>query len=108
MGSDNKMIKLTSLISLTYASRVGYHQNSVLDKPLKMCSTDPMTGYTRDGRCAHVAYDYGTHTVCAEMTQEFLDFTKSVGNNLSDPNPRYGFPGLNQVIDGVSALGGGC
>lgn len=63
--------------------------------PLKVCSKDPMTGYTRDGTCRTRPDDYGTHVVCAVMTQEFLDFTKSQGNDLSSPDPRYDFPGLH-------------
>lgn len=61
---------------------------------LQLCSTDPMTGWRRDGYCKTYTHDYGTHVVCAEMTQEFLEFTASRGNPLSTPNPRYGFPGL--------------
>merc|ERR1711879_141895 len=71
-----------------------YPQNNVLGRALEICSTDPMTGYTRDGRCAHIEEDMGTHTVCAEVTEEFLEYTASMGNNLSRPAPQYGFPGL--------------
>ena len=63
--------------------------------PLKSCSKKPLTGFYRDGYCHTGSDDIGTHTVCAEMTQDFLQFTKKKGNNLSDPNPNYGFPGLN-------------
>lgn len=67
---------------------------SLSNRPLKVCSTDPMTGYNRDGYCTNLAGDAGTHVVCAEMTDEFLRFTKSRGNDLVSPRP--GFPGLKQ------------
>ncbi len=70
------------------------NNKNIHDKPLKSCCTDPMTGYWRDGYCRTAQEDQGTHVVCAIMTQEFLDFTKSRGNNLSDPIPAYNFPGL--------------
>jgi len=66
--------------------------SSVLKEPLKICSTQPMTGYYRDGYCRGLPDDSGTHVVCAKMTDEFLDFTKSKGNNLSSPSSS--FPGL--------------
>jgi len=56
--------------------------SSVLKKPLKICSTKPMTGYYRDGYCKNLADDSGTHVVCATMNDEFLEFTKSKVNNL--------------------------
>ncbi len=59
---------------------------------LALCSTDPLTGWKRDGCCNTDEHDHGTHTVCAEVTEEFLAFSKSVGNDLS--TPRGGFPGL--------------
>jgi len=65
---------------------------SVLKKPLKICSTQPMTGYYRDGYCRGLPDDSGTHVVCAKMNDEFLEFTKSKGNDLSTPTST--FPGL--------------
>lgn len=65
---------------------------SLSNKALKVCSTSPMTGYYRDGYCKNLPDDAGTHIVCAQLTDEFLKFTKSRGNNLSTPRP--GFPGL--------------
>ena len=53
-----------------------------------------MTGYFRDGNCRTISEDTGTHTVCAIMTDEFLDFSLSKGNNLITPIPYYNFPGL--------------
>lgn len=67
---------------------------NVLGEPLQSCCTDPMTGFYRDGVCNTGPDDYGTHVVCAEMTAEFLAFTKSKGNDLSTPRPEYQFPGL--------------
>ena len=67
---------------------------SVQEKPLKPCSTNPMTGFYRDSYCRTGANDRGIHVVCATMNQEFLSFTKSKGNDLSSPAPQYGFPGL--------------
>ena len=67
---------------------------NVLGTPLKPCSTDPMTGYFRDGCCNTDESDRGSHVICAEMTQEFLDFSRQRGNDLSTPRPEYRFPGL--------------
>lgn len=61
---------------------------------LAPCSTEPMTGYFRDGHCNTCAQDQGSHTVCAVMTDEFLAFSKYVGNDLSTPRPEFGFAGL--------------
>ena len=67
---------------------------NVLGGALVPCSTDPMTGFFRDGCCNTCAEDRGSHTVCALMTAEFLAFSKYVGNDLSTPHPEFGFPGL--------------
>ena len=67
---------------------------NVLGGELKVCCTDPMTGFYRDGYCRTGADDRGLHTVCAVMTDEFLEFSASAGNDLSTPMPEYGFPGL--------------
>jgi uncharacterized protein (DUF2237 family) len=69
-------------------------QRNVLGGPLMPCSTDPMTGWLRDGCCHGHEADHGRHHVCATMTDEFLEFSKSVGNDLSTPRPEYRFPGL--------------
>ena len=71
-----------------------YPPVNVLGSPLEPCSADPLTGFFRDGHCNTCAQDYGSHTVCALMTAEFLAFSKYVGNDLSTPMPQYGFPGL--------------
>lgn len=67
---------------------------NVLDTPLQSCCTSPMTGFYRDGYCNTGAGDYGAHTVCAQMTEAFLTFTKAQGNDLSTPVPAFQFPGL--------------
>ena len=67
---------------------------NVFGEPLIPCSTSPMTGFYRDGCCETGPEDHGTHTVCAVMTEAFLRFTKSRGNDLSTPIPQYQFPGL--------------
>ena len=68
---------------------------NVLGGELESCSVSPLTGWFRDGCCNTDERDQGLHTVCAVLTAEFLDFSKSVGNDLSTPRPEYGFPGLN-------------
>lgn len=67
---------------------------NVLGGPLAACSTDPLTGFYRNGCCDTGAGDFGVHVVCAEMTEAFLAFSRSRGNDLSTPNPAYRFPGL--------------
>lgn len=67
---------------------------NVLGGPLAACSTDPLTGFYRNGCCDTGAGDFGVHVVCAEMTASFLAFSKSRGNDLSTPNPEHHFPGL--------------
>ncbi len=67
---------------------------NVLGQPLMPCSQDPVTGYFRDGCCNTDDTDIGEHVVCAVMTEEFLEFSKSCGNDLSTPRPEYAFPGL--------------
>lgn len=69
-------------------------QRNVLGGPLAECSRRPLTGFFRDGCCATGPEDRGMHTVCAEMTAEFLAFSKARGNDLSTPVPAFGFAGL--------------
>lgn len=69
-------------------------QINILGGPLESCCTDPMTGFYRTGCCEVGGDDVGVHAVCAVMTEEFLAFSKSVGNDLSTPVPQHGFPGL--------------
>lgn len=67
---------------------------NVLGGELKSCCTDPMTGFYRDGFCQTGANDAGSHVICAILTDEFLEFSKERGNDLSTPRPEFGFPGL--------------
>ncbi|SCZ67518.1 DUF2237 family protein [Epibacterium ulvae] len=67
---------------------------NVLGQALAPCSTRPLTGFFRDGHCNTCASDTGSHTVCAVMTEEFLAYSKYVGNDLSTPQPQFGFAGL--------------
>ncbi len=69
------------------------HKN-VLGTPLEVCSLDPVTGWTRDGSCKVDEEDIGVHGVCVEVSKEFLEFSKKMGNDLSTPMPMSGFPGL--------------
>ena len=71
-------------------------QTNILDKPLINCSTDPMTGYFRDGICRTINQDLGSHTVCAVMTEEFLNYSKQQGNDLTTPIPEFNFQGLKE------------
>ncbi len=70
------------------------HALNVLGTLLQGCCTDPMTGFYRDGFCLTDQYDSGRHVICAILTDEFLEFTKSRGNDLSTPRPAYDFLGL--------------
>lgn len=70
------------------------HAKNVLGTALMPCGTAPMTGFFRDGCCNTSDEDHGIHTVCAEMTEEFLEFSKEAGNDLSTPRPEFAFPGL--------------
>lgn len=67
---------------------------NVLGGALQSCCMDPVTGFYRDGCCNTGAEDKGLHLVCAEMTAEFLKFSRARGNDLATPAPHFGFPGL--------------
>lgn len=66
----------------------------MLGEPLASCSEQPLTGFFRDGCCNTAPEDLGLHTVCTRVTAEFLEFSRSRGNDLSTPLPEFGFPGL--------------
>ena len=85
-----KNVKLKNLNPLEITEQ----SKNINDQPLEICSINPKTGFYRDGYCNTGENDYGTHTVCAKMTKEFLDYTKSKGNDLSTPSPELNFPGL--------------
>jgi uncharacterized protein (DUF2237 family) len=69
-------------------------QRNVFGESIEVCSLNPTTGFYRTGCCETGAEDVGVHTVCVEVTREFLAFSKSRGNDLSTPLPGFGFPGL--------------
>jgi len=72
------------------------NNSNVLGEPLEICGEDPMTGYFRDGSCRTDKNDYGSHTVCAFVTEEFLEFSKIKGNDLKTPRPDLNFQGLKE------------
>ena len=72
----------------------GMTQMNVLGTELESCSLDPLTGYYRTGCCENHGDDPGMHVVCVVCTDEFLEFSRAVGNDLGTPMPQYGFPGL--------------
>jgi uncharacterized protein (DUF2237 family) len=67
---------------------------NVLNTNLEPCSKDPLTGYFRNSYCDTCDEDIGAHTVCCRVSEEFLEFSKRAGNDLSTPLPELGFPGL--------------
>jgi uncharacterized protein (DUF2237 family) len=67
---------------------------NVLGEELVPCSYDPLTGYFRDGCCHTDMHDLGSHVICAKVTDEFLEFSRTRGNDLSTPRPEYRFAGL--------------
>ena len=75
------------------SSRVQQNRN-LLGETLIPCSTEPLTGFFRDGLCRTCSDDTGSHTVCAVMTEAFLQFTVTAGNDLVTPRPEFNFPGL--------------
>lgn len=88
---------------------------NVMGSELRTCSEDPLTGFYRDGCCNTGAEDAGLHLVCTVMTDEFLAFSRSRGNDLSTPMPAYRFPGLKEgdrwclcVLRWKEALLSGC
>ena len=69
-------------------------ERNVLGGRLESCSSDPLTGFYRDGTCRTGPGDFGSHTICAVVSAEFLEHQQSIGNDLSTPVPEYNFPGL--------------
>lgn len=67
---------------------------NVFGEPLLPCSEDPLTGFFRDGCCNTSDDDVGSHTVCVEVSRDFLQYSRFRGNDLSTPHPQFGFPGL--------------
>jgi uncharacterized protein (DUF2237 family) len=69
-------------------------ERNVLGGPLETCGTEPLTGFYRDGCCRTGPADFGRHTICAVVSAEFLEYQRSIGNDLSTPVPEFNFPGL--------------
>ena len=69
-------------------------QKNVFGEKLESCSSDPVTGWFRDGCCNTHENDRGVHTVCAKVTTKFLEWSKNAGNDLITPHPEFDFPGL--------------
>jgi uncharacterized protein (DUF2237 family) len=69
-------------------------ERNVLGGPLESCGEDPPTGFFRDGCCHTGPEDLGSHTICAVVSEEFLEHQRSIGNDLSTPMPAFRFPGL--------------
>ncbi len=67
---------------------------NILGKPLEPCSMEPVTGFFRDGCCNTCDEDVGSHTVCVQISTDFLEYSRFAGNDLSTPHPEFGFPGL--------------
>ena len=69
---------------------------NIFGDTIEACCHDPVTGFFRDGFCNTNEHDFGSHVVCAEITEDFLIFSKSQGNDLSTPRPEFNFPGLKE------------
>ena len=69
---------------------------NIFGDKIEACCHDPVTGYFRDGFCNTDEHDFGIHVVCAEITEDFLTFSKAMGNDLSTPRPEFNFPGLKE------------
>jgi len=97
MGTKDIIISilLLCIVLLIIRRRSNFDSDlNVLGTPLAKCCEDPPTGFYRDGLCVTGPDDTGTHVVCSVVTQEFLDFTGSRGNDLVTPRPESKFPGL--------------
>lgn len=73
---------------------MGVFEKNLLGGPLKSCGLDPVTGVLRDGFCCAISGDVGAHWVCAQVTSQFLEYSRSQGNDLITPRPEFDFPGL--------------
>jgi uncharacterized protein len=89
-----KLILFLFFSEVVMAQGMSKMSKNVLGSELKKCCDSPRTGFYRDGFCQTGPEDHGTHVACAKVTKEFLEFTKSRGNDLSTPRPEWNFPGL--------------
>ena len=71
-------------------------QQNIFGKTIESCCTNPLTGFYRDGFCHTGVNDRGMHTVCVQITQQFLEFSRQKGNDLMTPKPEFNFPGLKE------------
>ena len=94
LSSSNSCRDPTIITTTTTSSSMSTSALNVLGGTLRCCCLQPKTGFLRNGFCETGPHDRGKHTVCAIMTNEFLSFTRRLGNDLSTPVPQYGFPGL--------------
>ena len=76
-------------------------QFNVFEEEIEECCSNPITGFFRDGFCHTDNLDQGLHVVCAHITEDFLEFSKSRGNDLSTPKEEFNFPGLKKAITGA-------
>ena len=94
MNNTEQVILLIKLKKLWDNNLIMKKQKNVLGEILESCSTDPITGWYRDGCCNTDENDRGLHTVCVKVNDEFLKWCKEAGNDLITPHPEFGFPGL--------------
>ena len=94
MNNTEQVILLIKLEKPWDNNLIMKKQKNVLGEILESCSTDPITGWYRDGCCNTDENDRGLHTVCAKVNDEFLKWCKEAGNDLITPHPEFGFPGL--------------
>ena len=94
MNNTEQVILLIKLEKPWDNNLIMKKQKNVLGEILESCSTDPITGWYRDGCCNTDENDRGLHTVCVKVNDEFLKWCKEAGNDLITPHPEFGFPGL--------------
>ena len=94
MNNTEQVILLIKLKKPWDNNLIMKKQKNVLGEILESCSTDPITGWYRDGCCNTDENDRGLHTVCVKVNDEFLKWCKEAGNDLITPHPEFGFPGL--------------
>jgi len=87
--------RLTTESHVLPEAAIASDDRNVLGGRLEACSTEPLTGFYRDGCCNTGPEDLGLHVVCTRVTRAFLEFARERGNDLISPAPEYGFPGLN-------------
>ncbi len=97
----NKLSSVVAVVAISFLCLIicSFYVNDMRDKnvlgtELQLCCSDPVTGFYRNGMCVTGPTDFGTHIVCAMVTQQFLDFSKAKGNDLTTPREEYNFPGL--------------